>query len=732
MLAPALALAPVIAYASATANATAPALAQAAATMESASLRGGAESAAQPLNPSAAKAEAATVGDIIEESFYIHVDGADADSNVYDSRLVQVLDVHGALGAASVGLVGHNDSNSKKQSSFRSAGVSGGSSRIFSSSSVMSSNNSGGSERQRQHLKQEQLYKETAVSVATKAYANNLPYAFYRRSAPSAFKSPTALKATTESTVTGKVTQVPTTVFRPQFSAHHVANDENLANDGDEEDDNEVEEEVEEAEDVDDDAYADAGAEEHATDGDDADYGRQQQQKVPNNKNSHIINLFKSYKHNNINNYNTNCNHNSNSNLNKPHQQQLHPLQQHPLSNGMQLFAASRRSYKARRHVPADQRQLWLTNTQQQQQQPIRLHGAHAAKSAQDSSTSTPLPIFAYPTKKVFQLVNGKNLTRIVHLLPPTHYRIAAYEIPSSLPYRGDLMEQQRRMLQHQYEQQLQQDQTARSRRDSRVFGLTQSMNSGINTGFYSMQQAPQPTLGQPLSAQQQQFQRLQQSGSAGVNNWQQMSGNIYQRQSQVQHHQRQQQHNHHKHQYNNVDQSGVGANNNHRNTHNSHHSNNKHNQRQRQRKRTRRYCSARDPAQLAFEAPIVFEGKITSMSPDRRHNFAATVQVLNAYKQQIGYQVKREQFVRLQFAYINSSGECDIYREQMRPRGLVRGDELELQRTYLFFVQQIDMRNFTILGQPIRKTRRVVEAVKDAVSENYGELKFSYFLTNY
>lgn len=141
---------------------------------------------------------------------------------------------------------------------------------------------------------------------------------------------------------------------------------------------------------------------------------------------------------------------------------------------------------------------------------------------------------------------------------------------------------------------------------------------------------------------------------------------------------------------------------------------------RQRMRKHSRRYCSARDPAQLAFEAPTVFEGKIVSMTPDRRTNFSATVEVKDIFKQQIGYRLQK--YLRLQFSYSNSSGECDIYREVLRTRGLVRGDTIEPGRIYLLFVQQIDIGNFTILGQPIRKTKRVVEAVKNAVSENYGE----------
>lgn len=153
---------------------------------------------------------------------------------------------------------------------------------------------------------------------------------------------------------------------------------------------------------------------------------------------------------------------------------------------------------------------------------------------------------------------------------------------------------------------------------------------------------------------------------------------------------------------------------------HHQHYHNLRQQQQQRMRKHSRRYCSARDPAQLAFEAPTVFEGKIVSMTPDRRSNFSATVEVRDVFKQQIGSRLQK--YLRLQFAYRNNSGECDIYREQLRPRGLVRGDTIEPGRIYLLFVQQIDIGNFTILGQPIRKTKRVVEAVRSAVSENYGE----------
>ncbi|XP_037044668.1 protein vein isoform X2 [Bradysia coprophila] len=135
-------------------------------------------------------------------------------------------------------------------------------------------------------------------------------------------------------------------------------------------------------------------------------------------------------------------------------------------------------------------------------------------------------------------------------------------------------------------------------------------------------------------------------------------------------------------------------------------------------RTRPRRFCSARDPATLAFEAPTVFEGKVRSMSSDRRKNFSVTFEVKEVYKRQPGF--KLPLLLRLQFSYRNTS-ECDIYREVLRPRGYVR-DELEQGKVYILFVEQLDLQNFTILGQPLKKTRRVVNDVKHGVSDKYGQ----------
>lgn len=155
-----------------------------------------------------------------------------------------------------------------------------------------------------------------------------------------------------------------------------------------------------------------------------------------------------------------------------------------------------------------------------------------------------------------------------------------------------------------------------------------------------------------------------------------------------------------------------------------------KHQRKHRGRQRSDRYCSARDPAQLAFAAPTVFKGVFKSMSADRRFNFSASMKVVEVYKQQRGLQLPT--LVRLQFSKQNNSGECDIYREKLRPRGLLRsGNDLQQATSieYMVFAQQTNPGNFTILGQPMRATLSVMEAVKMAVSDNYGEwISSSYF----
>uniref|UniRef100_A0A182PWA5 Vein beta-barrel domain-containing protein n=1 Tax=Anopheles epiroticus TaxID=199890 RepID=A0A182PWA5_9DIPT len=139
-----------------------------------------------------------------------------------------------------------------------------------------------------------------------------------------------------------------------------------------------------------------------------------------------------------------------------------------------------------------------------------------------------------------------------------------------------------------------------------------------------------------------------------------------------------------------------------------------------------RRYCSARDPATLAFEAPIVCEAKVKSMS-DRRPIFAATFEILALHKLPAKGRPLRGLTVRLQFN-LTTTNECDIFRGKFRERGFVR-EELELGKVYFLFLKP-NMRytNFTILGQPIRKTKRSEGGVLQGVNPNYGEWHTSIF----
>ncbi|KFB43260.1 AGAP007110-PA-like protein [Anopheles sinensis] len=132
-----------------------------------------------------------------------------------------------------------------------------------------------------------------------------------------------------------------------------------------------------------------------------------------------------------------------------------------------------------------------------------------------------------------------------------------------------------------------------------------------------------------------------------------------------------------------------------------------------------RRYCSARDPATLAFEAPIVCEAKVKSMS-DRRPIFAATFEILALHKQPTKGRRLQGFTVRLQFN-LTTTNDCDIFRGKFRERGFVR-EELELGKVYFLFLKpNARYTNFTILGQPIRKTKRSESGVLQGVNPNYG-----------
>lgn len=139
-----------------------------------------------------------------------------------------------------------------------------------------------------------------------------------------------------------------------------------------------------------------------------------------------------------------------------------------------------------------------------------------------------------------------------------------------------------------------------------------------------------------------------------------------------------------------------------------------------------KRFCTAQDPATLAFEAPTVFEGKLTSMSPNRSlgENFSAVFEVVHKIKHHNGWELPRQ--VRLKFVRTNTIG-CDIYREKFRERGYIKRD-LEPMKHYFLFVKQIDLGNFTIVGVPLKKDINTTKGVHRGASDNYGKFKKNYF----
>uniref|UniRef100_A0AAG5D4L1 Protein vein n=1 Tax=Anopheles atroparvus TaxID=41427 RepID=A0AAG5D4L1_ANOAO len=142
-----------------------------------------------------------------------------------------------------------------------------------------------------------------------------------------------------------------------------------------------------------------------------------------------------------------------------------------------------------------------------------------------------------------------------------------------------------------------------------------------------------------------------------------------------------------------------------------------------------RRYCSARDPATLAFEAPIVCEAKVKSMS-DRRPIFAATFEIMALHKVPAKGRPLRGLTVRLQFN-LTTTNDCDIFRGKFRERGFVR-EELELGKVYFLFLKpNVRYTNFTILGQPIRKTKRSEAGVLQGVNPNYGTRPVIHSITS-
>lgn len=129
-----------------------------------------------------------------------------------------------------------------------------------------------------------------------------------------------------------------------------------------------------------------------------------------------------------------------------------------------------------------------------------------------------------------------------------------------------------------------------------------------------------------------------------------------------------------------------------------------------------RKYCSARDPANLAFEAGVVFEGKVRSMST---HNYSVTFQVLKVHKMQPGFP-QIPSHIRIHFKQVKNL-DCDIHLDNFRSPAHVRG-RLDQGKAYFIFGKFVELNNFTLIGQPMRSSEKHMREVRNGLSESYGE----------
>lgn len=154
---------------------------------------------------------------------------------------------------------------------------------------------------------------------------------------------------------------------------------------------------------------------------------------------------------------------------------------------------------------------------------------------------------------------------------------------------------------------------------------------------------------------------------------------------------------------------------------------------------RGQNWCPDLDVGNRAFLAPTVFEGKARSMSLRKPgSNYAVTFEVKQVYKSQPGFQpLQKNDNVRLHFRDKSTSGKstvCNNYgsydagskgdnQQQQRdnPSGVVRAN-IRRGRVYLVFVNRVGPRNFTILGEPVIRTKKNEQAVQAVVRPDYGE----------
>ncbi|XP_015120724.1 protein vein [Diachasma alloeum] len=161
---------------------------------------------------------------------------------------------------------------------------------------------------------------------------------------------------------------------------------------------------------------------------------------------------------------------------------------------------------------------------------------------------------------------------------------------------------------------------------------------------------------------------------------------------------------------------------------------------------RGKNWCPYMDISNRAFLSPTVFEGKARSMSSSRRpgSNYAVTFEVKQVYKSQSGFQpLRKNDSVRLHFrdkvpkSVGNKSSICrydshgfggdgqgidnyeanrmiDYYNQRVIRADIKRG------KVYLVFVNRVGPRNFTILGEPVLRSKKNEQAVQAVVRPDY------------
>ncbi|XP_012274845.1 uncharacterized protein LOC105696724 [Orussus abietinus] len=142
---------------------------------------------------------------------------------------------------------------------------------------------------------------------------------------------------------------------------------------------------------------------------------------------------------------------------------------------------------------------------------------------------------------------------------------------------------------------------------------------------------------------------------------------------------------------------------------------------------RGRNWCPDMDVGNRAYIAPTVFEGKARSMSSFRKpgSNYAVTFEVKQVYKSQPGFlPLQKNDSVRLHFRDKAGPGKSTLCaQEAAAPQrdnsGVVRAN-IKRGKVYLVFVNRVGPRNFTILGEPVIRSKKNEQAVQAVVRPDY------------